>query len=275
MHRGPAIYAGTYDAATAGLRLPCPDHAGLWPNNGIPYPPLGVLAHLPFALAERVLPPSFVHRLLTFSFGLVALASVFLAARALPRARRWVFVGLFGPLLIGVGLSGFFDVLWVAAALAAIERRSLGLAGCSFLLHFRGIGALAFHRPRWHWVLVPVLLNVGVAWVAQQHLGEFGANSRVHFSHPASGWLPLTAVVAAYFLRRDGLAAPLLSVGALMYIDRQVAFWHLTVLVPLAFAALRRAPAHRAFVVLAWCAIVAQAYLDTWVPFPIYWLTQR
>lgn len=281
-HHGFALYAKSYDEATSGLTLPCADHAGLWGQTGVPYPPLGVLVHLPVALLERasVLAPATAHRLLTWLFGLAGLACAALGLHHLRGPRRIVFLVLFAPLLIGAGLSGFYDPLFVLAAMLAIVTGSRALAALGYLLHFRGLVSVTFvsWRARSRDTLlaaVAIALNTVLAVIAFTHLGVFELNSRLHWSRPAAWWFPPVTALVWWFVRKEAFGLPLLLTGAFMFVDRQVSFWHLLVLVPLAFSVLRTGTTRAAWLITLWMAVTAQAYLDSWIPFPVQWLTLR
>jgi hypothetical protein len=280
--RGLSLYTLTYDEATAGVTLPCAAHAGLWGQTGIPYPPLGVLVHWPVARIERagMLTPATGHRLLTWLFGVAGLACIALGLQHLRGARRIVFAALFGPLLLGAGLSGFYDTLFVLAALLAIVTGSRALATLGYLLHFRGLVAVTFvsWRARSRATVLSaaaIVLNTVLAVIAFTHLGVFELNSRLHYSRPAAWWFqPVTAIVW-WFVRKEPFGLPLLVTAVFMFVDRQVSFWHLLVLVPLAFSVLRDGSPRAAWLIIGWMAITAQAYLDSWMPFPVQWLTLR
>jgi hypothetical protein len=276
--RGPhALYTQTYGASTSGLTLPCPTHAGLWPDTGVPYPPLGVFLHAPVAFLERagLLSPALAHALLTWLFGVVGALATFLAARALHSWRRWLFVALFGPLLVGAGLSGFYDVTFVLAAVLAVTTRSTLAAVLAYLVHFRGIVGLTLADVRKPWAVALIALNSVVAFVASQHLGVFETNSRLHFTRTVAWWFPAVTGLAWWFTRREGLSWTLLVTAGLMFTDRQPSFWHLLVLVPLVLRALKDGTTRTAIIVVLWTCVTAQAFLDTWVPFPVVWLTMR
>ncbi|MEW6433731.1 MAG: hypothetical protein AB1730_19665, partial [Myxococcota bacterium] len=116
------VYRRPYAQVTEGL-YPCAAHAGLFDDRTAPYPPLGLLLHWPLAELEArgALAPAWAHRLQTLLdlwAGLAAAA----AALALLR-RREDAVGLFlvvAPLLVGVGVNGFYDTFWFAAGVAAL-----------------------------------------------------------------------------------------------------------------------------------------------------------
>lgn len=282
VHHGLGLYAKTYDEATAGLALPCPDHAGLWGNTGVPYPPLGILVHWPVARLEQagVLAPATAHRLLTWLFGIAALASVALGLHHLRGARRIIFLVLFGPLLIGAGISGFFDTLFVLAALLAIVTGSRALATLGYLLHYRGLVSVTFvnwRERRGAMVLsaAAIALNTVLAVIAFSHLGVFELNSRLHYSRPAAWWFPPVTAIAWWLTRKEPFGLPLLMTAVLLFVDRQVSFWHLLLLVPLAFSVLRSGSTRTTWILLSWMAVTAQAYLDSWIPFPVHWLTLR
>lgn len=239
----------------------------------MPYPPLGVLLHAPFALLERVVAPPRVHALLTWLFGVLGALATFLAARALSSWRRWLFVALFGPLLVGAGLSGFYDVAFALAAVVAITTRSRLAAVLAYLLHFRGIVALTFDELRRPWSLALIALNSVVAVIAAQHLGVFETHSPLHYTRAIAWWFPVTTALVWWLTRRDGLT--LLLTAGLMFTDRQPSFWHLLVLIPVVLRALKDGTTRHALLVSAWALITAQAFLDTYVPFPLVWLTLR
>lgn len=274
---GPALYQQTYSASTEHVQLPCPQHAGLWADTGVPYPPLGVLIHLPFALAERAtwISPATSHRVIVWAFGFIGLLTTYLAARLLKGWRRWLFVAIFGPLLIGTGFSGFFDTTFaLAAVLAATHGR--GWAVVAYLLHFRGVVALAHHSWKRAWgSLTAIALNSIVAVVASMHLGVFAVSSRLHFSQPQSWWFPPVTAALWWFVRKEGFGWPVIITAVVMFTDRQRMFWHMLVFIPLVLDALRRGTTRTALMIIAWSFIAAQAAMDTFVPFNLIWLGLR
>jgi len=228
-------------------------------------------------MLERVWPPPFVHRALTFSFGAVGLLTAVWVARQLSGWRRWLFGALFGPLLVGVGLCGFYDVVWVALALWATFRDSARLAALSFLVHFRGIAVLPVMLSKRLGVVagLAVALHLALAAYISQHLGEFPLQSPLHWSRPIAWWFPPTTLVVIALTWRDRLAWSLSMPALLLFVDRQAAFWHLLVLAPVAARSLQVGTVRTVALVLGWCTVTSQAFIDSWVPFPIFWLTLR
>jgi hypothetical protein len=279
--KGPKIYGMTYGAAVEGLILPCDEHLGLWPKTGIPYPPLAVALHYPFALAEQVIRPSLVHATLTWFFGLVGLLTVVWVTVQLAGWRRWVFLLAFGPLIVGTGLSGFYDTVWLAFATRAVILASPSDAAISFVTHFRGavtLGLLAHAKSRFSRLILAVLVipNLCLLAFVSRHLGEFETNSRLHWSRPVAWWFPITTLAVVWLTRREKrLWALIVPCAVLFFLDRQSAFWHLLILVPPATDALRSASAQNALLVIGWATITAQAFLDSYIPFPIFWLMLR
>lgn len=278
VERGLKIYDETYGQATADVALPCAEHQGLWAASGIPYPPLGILSHWPVAVLERngVLAPATAHRLQVWLLGLVGVLCVVLSAQALAGRRRWAFLLLTAPLILGTGFSGFFDTLFLLSALAALRWGSPGLAVLSWCLHFRGIVALGFRswRQQWPW-LIPAVMNAAIAMVAFQHLGEFHVSSPLHFSQLTSLWFPGSVALVWWLLRGEPTRVGFLLTALAIYGDRQNAFWHLLVLVPLLFATYQRGSTRAVLVTTGWCVLVAQVFLRSWVPFQFIWLTVR
>lgn len=276
---GLGISAHTYHEATAGLTLPCPDHAGLWGTTGVPYPPLGILIHWPIARLERagVISPPTAHGILVWMFGVAGLAAAALGASMLSGWRRALFVVLFAPLLAGAGFSGFYDTLWVLAALFALKHDSRAAAVLAYLLHFRGLVALTFPNFRSGargtlLALAAVGFNTASALVAASHLGLFEINSRLHYTRMVAWWFPAATGVVWCFVRREGFGVPLLVTAAILFVDRQASFWHLLLLVPLAVSIWRSGSSRSALLITGWLIVTAQAFLDTYTPFPMVWL---
>lgn len=199
--------------------------------------------------------------------------------------RKVLFLAIFGPLVIGTGFSGFYDTLFLLAALAAQSLATTAAGGLaatvSFLLHYRGLVALSL--VRWRALdrravalcLALVAVNLGFAAVSATHLGDFGLNNRLHFSHWYAWWFPI-ATAGVWWLTRAERFGPLLATTALLlFVDRQASFWHVLVVIPLAVEVLRRATARSLLVVLGWLVVSAQIFLGTWVPFPVIWLLAR
>lgn len=272
-HHGFELYTQTYDDSTRGLTLPCPAHEHLWGATGVPYPPLGVLVHWPMAQVEAhgVLSPAVAHKVIVWLFGFAGLLTTWLGARLLNGWRRWLFVVMFGPLLVGVGFSGFYDTMYALAAVLAVThgRRWAVLA---YLLHFRGAVVLTLHSWRRAWgALVLTALNTVVAVVASQHLGVFKVTNRLH----GSWWFPALTALVCWIVRKEGLALPLAVTGALVFFDRQRAFWHMLLLLPVVLQALRTASTRTALLITAWAFMAAQRVLDAEVPFNVLWFWLR
>lgn len=276
-HHGLALYTQTYNEATRGLQLPCEMHEGLWGDTGVPYPPLGVALHWPFALLERhgVWAPPLAHKLLVWLFGFVGLVTAWLGARLLQGWRRWLFVALFGPLLVGVGFSGFYDVLFALAAVLAVTH-GRRWAVVAWLLHFRGVVVLSLYDWRRAWgPLALIALNAVVAVVASLHLGVFTVTSRLHYSMPQSWWFPPATAALWWLVRKEGFGWPVLVTAVVMFTDRQRMFWHMLAWLPLVLGALRRGSSRTALGITAWAVVGAQAALDTVIPFNVLWLWLR
>jgi len=275
------VYGMTYEGAVSGLALPCDDHIGLWPHTGIPYPPLGIAIHYPFALVERWVSPRLVHGTLTWLFGLVGLQTALWVASQLFGIRRWFFLFVFGPLIVGTGLSGFYDTVWLFFAARAVLRASPGDGVISFLTHFRGAATLSavagFKSLIGRLAACTLLgLNFAILVVVSQHLGDFETNSRLHWSRPVAWWFPLATTLVVWLTRVEHrLWLYIVPSAILMFLDRQAAFWHLLVLVPPAIHSLRVASLKNTILVNLWVVATAQAFLDSLIPFPVYWLMLR
>lgn len=142
--RGFGIYLGPFGRVVGEVGL-CAEHQGLWADVGVPYPPLGVLFHWPLAALERsgLASPAFAHRAMVFTCAVAGVVATIVGAHGLGGARRALFVSLAGPLLVGAGLSGFFDPLYAIAAFSAVRSRHPLAGALAFSLHFRGVVALA------------------------------------------------------------------------------------------------------------------------------------
>jgi hypothetical protein len=294
---GPGAYAQTYDEATRGVTLPCPEHAGLWGAVGIPYPPLALAWHLPLALLERsgVVAPALSHRLQTFLSLGAGLFAAGLAVRLSRRSRAlsgyaalWL-----GPLVVGAGACGFYDsvvVLCALVAMEAAERESPSVwlwSGLAAALHVRGfLSPFLSPAPRSTRGLATfaalALPTVVVALVVLLATPPFPLDHRFHLLK--HGWLLvlLTTPVAVVAWRSGARAVlpPLVAATALMLVDRQTAWWHLLVpaLVPLAAASKRAPEATRTAVVAATCAwvvVVSFLAMRSLVPAPVMWLVIR
>lgn len=276
-HVGFSLYTHTYDEATRGLTLPCEMHESLWADTGVPYPPLGVLLHWPMAQLELqgVFSPPTAHKVIVWCFGFVGIVTTWLGAQLLSSWRRWLFVLMFGPLLIGVGFSGFYDTLYALAAVLAVKhgRRWALLA---YLLHFRGVVVLTLHswRRAW-WSTALIIANSAVAIVASRHLGVFKVTNRLYVMDPRNAWFPALTAIVCFVVRGERLALPLAMTGALLYVDRQRAFWHMLLLLPAVLEALRRASNRTALLICAWAYMAAQHVLDAERPFNVLWFWLR
>ena len=120
-----------------------------------------------------------------------------------------------------------------------------------------------------------VALHLALAAYISQHLGEFPLQSPLHWSRPIAWWFPPTTLVVIALTWRDRLAWSLSMPALLLFVDRQAAFWHLLVLAPVAARSLQVGTVRTVALVLGWCTVTSQAFIDSWVPFPIFWLTLR
>jgi hypothetical protein len=289
LERGPAIYREAYVDAVREVRVPCEVHRGLWDGVGIPYPPLGVLLHLPLATAERaqLIAPATSHKGQVVLSLLAAMAAVWLALRFVRGHRLltgWVVLWL-APLVIGAGACGFYDVFFVLTAMFAFSRpiEAWGWRAVSAALHPRGFIALslgAFTRPSRREVallLVCALSTIGVAVTVALNTPPLPFDNWLHLTR--RGWIVLVlsaAALAALFWRHRritwSLAFPMLTASALILIAPQRGWWHLlpSALVPLS---VRAEPPETQLAAMAWSVAVSFFFLRSAWPAPLFWIS--
>jgi hypothetical protein len=301
--RGSAIYRQPYVEATEGL-LPCPAHAGLFPERTAPYPPLGVLLHWPLGTLERLhlLSPTLSHHLTATAWLVCGLCAIWLAWRLAggSAAGRLGLVLLVAPLTIGVGANGFYDTAFLFAGLGALallaanrpEWAMLAL-GVAAALHFRALvfapiglwalveslrrgprRALAFLVPS----IVLVLSAAWAAWALVGTLDTIPADNPVHASHLGHGRAPirflLVAAVGVVWLvawRARWTALTVVAAVLVAMSDRSYGFWHALPLVvpPLVVAVETGADRRAPWVAWGWSiAAVLGAFL---YPFTAAW----
>jgi hypothetical protein len=301
--RGSAIYRQPYREATEGL-LPCPDHAGLFPERTAPYPPLGVLLHWPVGALERhhVIPPSLSHRLTGALWFVCALLAVVVAWRLVGASLpgRIGIILLAAPLAVGSGGNGFYDTAFLLAGFGALSLLALRRPDAAMLalgtaaaLHFRalvfapvGLWALvqsfrAGPRRALAFLMPTVLLITSAAWAAWHLAGTLGtipADNPVHASHLGVTRAPVRFLVVALlgvglllWRRARWTALTVIAAVLVAMADRSYGFWHaLPLIVPPFVVAVERPGDSRAATV-AWgwsLAAMLGAYL---YPFTAAW----
>ncbi len=260
--RGFQIYSLPYRQAIEGLRLPCPEHVGLWDDQPIPYPPLGILLHWPTAELESqgLVSPWLSHRLTVTLWLALACAACMAAWMLFAQQPKTARVGLwfiFVPLTIGIGANGFYDTAYILCAVLAllfVQRQkfasSLILFALSIALHFRALvfapmmGIIA--RQLWirerrrvlrHFAM-PILLlapAAAAAWVVHKNAGAFYPHNPVHYSHhsvafAALGLVSLASGAILIHLRQYAATATIAASWLMTVLDPLHGWWHAAVL---------------------------------------------
>jgi len=219
---GFAVYRQPYGERIRAQGLD-PIHLGLFPERTAPYPPLGILVHWPLAVMDRaaVITAPAAHRAMVWVWTLVALGACAVVLRLVDDrlAQVWA-LALAVPLLVGMGINGFFDAGYLlCGAIACVAwKRSQHRAVVFWLclaaaLHFRAavfapLGAAALwqvRRDRLAWM--PLLLLVPSFAAAVALLGTFDTippHNPVHWSHVKGallGFSALTAAAVAWLVR--------------------------------------------------------------------------
>ncbi len=313
LRHGFDVYRRPYSEVTAGLELPCGVHDGLFPERTAPYPPLGILSHWPFALIEAngFVSPQRAHGLLVLAWSAVAWLGVVLALWLSRRSGRTAQVGflfVFAPLMLGMGANGFYDVLFVTAALVSVALARAGYTGSALVatalsgsLHFRALSlaplGLVWLRDLWRdrkaasalrvWpalalalaLLLPAALS---AAVVSQTLDTIPAHNPVHVSKALNAalftGLSLLTFGALLWARAPFTALSLLTALAAMLSDRAHGWWHAAVLLAPAVLLLAEEGAiaddprrHRAAWLAVWAYAIAGGYLAFRHPLSPYW----
>ena len=299
VNRGFAIYSSTYRESVRGLRLPCPEHADLWADQPIPYPPCGILLHWPVAVLESRgwIAPPLSHRLIVTGWLALGCAACALAWRLFERQPRAAQAGLwlvFIPLTIGIGANGFYDVAYIFCAvlgLIFVQRGrvagALVLFALSISLHFRALVfapmlAVAVHqlwmrergRALWHFV-VPILLlapAAAAAWMVQKNAAAFYPHNPVHYSHHSISFATLTVagiggVLVFTFLSQHATSATLAASWALTVVDPLHGWWHAAVLTAPALVLASGTPRAPSPARLGWLAAWGWAVLGGYCAF--------
>ena len=257
--QGLAVYRRPYGELIGAAGLD-PIHSGLFAERTAPYPPLGILAHWPWATLERAgtLSPSAAHRGVVWMWTLVALAGCAIVIRLcaqLPLVPQVWAVGLAVPLLVGIGVNGFLDAGYLLAgslACLAFQKQQRGLAlgflALAAALHFRAavfapLGAVVLWELRTaRKTLGPIALAAAcviptlIAAVALAGtLDTIPPHNPVHFTHLKLPLALFTAIsaAAAIFLWRTGerlAAVTVIAAFALAVMERSHGWWHAGVL---------------------------------------------
>ncbi len=277
------------------------EHAVLFPARTAPYPPLAILVHWPWARLEGagILSPPTAHRGVVWMWTLVALLGVAAVVRLfapLPGiAQLWA--GAFAvPLLVGMGINGFFDCAYLlAGALACLlwQRQrpvaALGCLGLAAALHFRAaVFAPLAVAILWELRTRPRVLALGaasailvvpsaIAAVALRgSLGTIPADNPVHYTHLklALTLLALGSLAVAIWLWRQQerlVAVTVLTALGLAVLERSHGWWHAgTLLAPGLVLAARPARVGWQWpLLLVWTA--ASGYLAFRHPFSPFW----
>lgn len=314
LEHGFDIYRRPYSEVTAGLSLPCGVHDGLFPERTAPYPPLGVLAHWPFAFIEAkgVVSPQRAHMLLVLAWSAIAWLGAVLGAvlfKSHGRIALGGFLLVFAPLMLGMGANGFYDVLFVAAALLSVALARAGHTGFALVatavsgaLHFRALSlaplGLLWLRDLWRerghgraqglrtWaplaaavvLLVPAAL---AAVVVSQTLDTIPAHNPVHVSKKLNAALFSALSLGTFgvllWARVPFTALSLLTALAAMLSDRAHGWWHAAVLLaPAVLLLAEGAPSsdprrHRVAWLAVWAYAIAGGYLAFRHPLSPYW----
>ncbi len=276
-------------------------HTGLFPERTAPYPPLGMLAHWPWARLDRagLLAPSTAHRAVVWMWTGLALAACAVVIRLFAplskTAQAWAIL-LAIPLLIGIGVNGFLDAGYLfcgaLGCLAWKREQRVWAVWCLALaaaLHFRAavfapLAAVVLYELRHStrnlaWILPSLALVIPTAVAAFALAGTLETippHNPVHFSHlklPLALFTGLTAVTGLWLWRKDEplVAATVLAAFALAVLERSHGWWHAgTLLAPGLVLAARPPKAGAHWPVLgAWT--VASSYLAYRHPGSVFW----
>lgn len=298
---GFAVYREPYGPLIAREPNVGAEHAVLFPERTAPYPPLAILVHWPWAKLEGsgAISPSTAHRGAVWMWTLVALAAVAAVVRLfspLPGiAQLWAAV-LAVPVLVGMGINGFFDCAYLLCGVLACLawRRQLPVAAlwCLALaaaLHFRALvfaplaAVIVWDLPRSPRTLglaaLSVLLVIPSALAAVALTGSLGtipADNPVHYTHlklALSLLLILTGAGAVWLWREKErlVAITMLVACALAVLERSHGWWHAgTLLGPGLILAARPHRVGWAWpVLLGWT--VGSAYLAFRHPWSPFW----
>jgi hypothetical protein len=298
--QGLALYRTAYGELIAREGLG-DEHSVLFPLRTAPYPPLGVLTHWPWAQLERtrVLEPVTTHRAVVWMWTLVALAACAVVLRLfapLPGIAQLWAAGLAIPLLVGMGVNGFYDcgyLLFGAAACWAWRQQrpvsALWCLGMSAALHFRAAvfaplaAVLVWELWRARRKLgaglasaVLVIPSVVAAFTLTGSLETIPADNPVHYTHLKLALLLLallTAGVTGWFWRLNErlVAATVVATFALALMERSHGWWHAgTLLAPGLILAARPHRVGWAWPVLLLWTVVS-SYLAFRHPWSVFW----
>ena len=261
LERGFELYRSPYGPLARAVGVPCDDHLGLFEDRTAPYPPMGVLLHAPWALAERAqwLSSQTAHQGVVLMWSLVALFAVALLLSLLEGAPWVAWAGaLFTlvPLLLGTAANGFFDVAFACAGIAGLvawKHRHVDLAvvclALAGALHFRALVflvpgvALVFRGAKWPTLATVVALllpALAAGATVASTLGTIPAHNPLHFSHgnrSLAAFGVATAMLAAVLVKRQAWLTFGMVVGAsvLATFERSHGYWHA---LPMALSAL-------------------------------------
>jgi hypothetical protein len=298
--QGLAVYRRPYGELIAAQHLD-PIHTGLFVERTAPYPPLGMLAHWPWASADRsgTVSSTTAHRGVVWMWTLVALAACAIVVRLcapLPPVPQ-VWAGLIAvPLLVGIGVNGFLDAGYLlCGALACLawsrQQRVVAIWCLAFAaaLHFRAavfapmaavvLWELRSERKNLGRALPSVALVIPslVAAVALAGtLETIPPHNPVHFTHlkiPLAVFTGLTATVAIFLWTRAErlVAVTVIAAFALAIMERSHGWWHAgTLLAPgmLLAARTQRVGWHWPLLVV-WT--VGGSYLAYRHPWSVFW----
>lgn len=274
------------------------EHQVLFPERTAPYPPIGILTHWPWMQLERsdVLSPVTAHRAVVWMWLAVALLGVVAVTRLFeplpPIAQAWA-AALAIPLLIGMGVNGFFDCAYLLAGVAGLIfwRRgqpaiALACLAAAAAMHFRAAvfapvaAVILFEQRRCFVRLLPSFVLVVPTLVAAAALSgtlnTIPADNPVHYTHFKLALTLLIVLSAAttLWLTREGeplVAATVATAFVLAILEHSHGWWHAgTLLAPGLVLAARPARVGWFWPVL-WVWTVASAYLAFRHPLSPFW----
>ena len=298
---GFALYREPYGTLIAHEPNVGAEHAVLFPERTAPYPPLSILVHWPWAQLEGsgVLSPSTAHQGVVWMWTVVALIAALAVVRLfapLPEIAQLWAGALAIPLLVGMGINGFFDCAYLFAGIAAclFWRRqqpaaALGFLGLAAALHFRaavfaplGLVIVWEQRKNSRALALGALSGLGVipsaiaAVMLAGSLGTIPADNPVHYSHlklALSLLVLLTAAAAVWLWRQQErlVAATVVVAAVLAILERSHGWWHAgTLLAPGLILAARPARVGWQWpVLLVWT--IGSGYLAFRHPWSPFW----